>query len=135
MTGLRLPVSVKGVILAGGRAVLLKNDRDEWELPGGRLEPGETPEACLAREIQEELNLRAEVEEILDSWVYEVLPGQHVFIVTYGCFVEDFVGMRHGDEHRDVGLFASEEMENMEAPLGYKSSVLAWTGHPMNRDR
>ena len=43
------PVSVKGVCLVGGEVVLLKNERDEWELPGGRLEAGEEPAGCLAR--------------------------------------------------------------------------------------
>jgi hypothetical protein len=32
-------VSVKGVIVRAGRVLLLKNERDEWELPGGRIEP------------------------------------------------------------------------------------------------
>jgi ADP-ribose pyrophosphatase YjhB (NUDIX family) len=39
----RLPVSVKGVVLDdGGKAALLENERGEWELPGGRLEAGES---------------------------------------------------------------------------------------------
>lgn len=33
--GPRYPVSIKGVVFVGKRAVLLKNERDEWELPGG----------------------------------------------------------------------------------------------------
>ncbi|GGV69942.1 hypothetical protein GCM10010277_80480 [Streptomyces longisporoflavus] len=50
------PVSVKGVALdARGRVLLLKNERGEWELPGGRLEPEDAaPEATVAREISEE---------------------------------------------------------------------------------
>jgi ADP-ribose pyrophosphatase YjhB (NUDIX family) len=48
------PVSVKGVVVRDGRVLLLRNDRAEWELPGGRLEPGETPPQCVVREIAEE---------------------------------------------------------------------------------
>ena len=36
------------------RVALLRNERGEWELPGGKLERGESPEHCLVREIQEE---------------------------------------------------------------------------------
>ncbi|MFC8246941.1 NUDIX domain-containing protein [Streptomyces chartreusis] len=47
------PVSVKGVALDGHRrVVVLKNEREEWELPGGRLEPSDgTPELAVEREI------------------------------------------------------------------------------------
>jgi len=36
-----------------------------WEFPGGKCEPGETPEACLVREIREELALEASLGELL----------------------------------------------------------------------
>lgn len=131
----RFPVSVKGVVVAEGRAVLLRNDRGEWELPGGRLEVGESPEECVEREIREELNLCVEAGPALGAWVYEVLPGEHVLIVTYGCLAEDFTGMRHSEEHEALGLFTPDELEHANAPEGYKSAVRVWSGRLINRSR
>ena len=48
------PVSVKGVAVRDGRALLLENERAEWELPGGKLELGEDPPECVVREIAED---------------------------------------------------------------------------------
>ncbi|MGK5543530.1 NUDIX domain-containing protein [Streptomyces sp. URMC 127] len=55
------PVSVKGVALdAAGRVLLLHNERDEWELPGGRLEPTDpSPEHTVEREFEEETGWRS----------------------------------------------------------------------------
>jgi 8-oxo-dGTP pyrophosphatase MutT (NUDIX family) len=63
-------VPVKGVVVRGGRVLLLCNERQEWELPGGRLEPGETPPQCVAREIAEETGWVVDTGPILDSWMY-----------------------------------------------------------------
>lgn len=49
------PVSIKGVVLdSHERVLLLHNERDEWELPGGHLELGEEAQRCVVREIEEE---------------------------------------------------------------------------------
>src|SRR5262249_48349469 len=79
------PVSVKGVLFIDGKIPLLKNERNEWELPGGRLENGEDPPSCVSREIEEELGLSATPRIILDSWNFQVIPGRWVLIITYLC--------------------------------------------------
>jgi ADP-ribose pyrophosphatase YjhB (NUDIX family) len=120
------PVSVKGVMLEAGRVVLLENERGEWELPGGRLEPGEAPEACLAREFAEEVGVEVTVKAILDSWVYEVLPQRHVAIVTYGVARLGQGRLRVSGEHRRLGLFALGEIDALPMPEGYRRSIRAW---------
>ena len=82
---MNFPVSIKGVLVEAGRVVLLENERDEWELPGGRLEPGEAPMTCLVREFAEELGAVVVVASIIDCWVYEVLPQREVVIITSVC--------------------------------------------------
>ncbi|WP_106400224.1 NUDIX hydrolase [Actinocorallia populi] len=122
------PVSVKGVVLdAKGRVLLLRNERREWELPGGRLEDAETPEECVVREISEESGWTAEAGPLLDVWVYEPLPGAKVLIVTYGCRLpEAAAAPRLSHEHAEIGLFEAEEIEDLVMPEGYKESIRAW---------
>ncbi|MFE6777130.1 NUDIX domain-containing protein [Streptomyces sp. NPDC057702] len=127
------PVSVKGVTLDGrGRVLLLRNDRAEWELPGGRLEPDDpTPEATVAREISEEAGWSVRVGPLLDVWIYQplptTLPERRVVIVTYGCDVltpDTEPVLSH--EHQEVGLFTADEVPELTMPDGYKRSIAAW---------
>src|SRR5688572_2329282 len=120
------PVSVKGVFCTpDGQIVLLKNERNEWELPGGRLEDGEAPPACLAREIEEELGVRVSVGAALDSYLFEVVPGKQVFIVTYVCTLEGGFAPVLSHEHQEVGLFAPDALPP-ELPDGYRRSIAGW---------
>jgi 8-oxo-dGTP pyrophosphatase MutT (NUDIX family) len=120
------PVSVKGVCLVGGEVVLLKNARDEWELPGGRLEAGEEPAGCLAREIQEELDLTAIVGPLLDCWRYQVLPGKEVLIVTFGILPLAHRELRLSEEHKELGRFSPDAVGGLNMPEGYRRSIREW---------
>lgn len=129
----RFPVSIKGVVLVAGRVVLLRNERDEWELPGGKLEPGEDPVSCVRREIREELSLDVGVEEILDCWVYDIQGRVEVLVVTYGCaFQGGHVTLSH--EHKEVGLFEPEEVEGLPMPEGYRRSIRRWASSVAGRE-
>jgi 8-oxo-dGTP pyrophosphatase MutT (NUDIX family) len=122
----RFPVSVKGVVIIDSRVALLKNSRDEWELPGGKLELGETPPVCLAREVSEELSVSVKVGPILDSWVYHIAEGVDVLVVTYGCHPDSSARPVHSDEHQALGLFSLDEVDQLNMPQGYKNSVIEW---------
>jgi 8-oxo-dGTP pyrophosphatase MutT (NUDIX family) len=121
------PVSIKGVVVIDGKVLLLKNERAEWEPPGGRIELGETPEQCVAREIAEETNLTVTTGPILDSWMYYIaVADKHVLIVTYGCYpIGDAVPVV-SHEHKEIGLFAPEDVPELPMPDGYQRSVATW---------
>ncbi len=127
MTADRFPVSVKGVVFGGARVVLLRNERDEWELPGGKLEPGESPEVCLVREIREELGLCVTPGPVLDVWVYRIAAGADVLVVTYGCYAEPLAGVTCSAEHRAVELFGLDEIARLPMPEGYRKSIREWS--------
>jgi 8-oxo-dGTP pyrophosphatase MutT (NUDIX family) len=128
----RLPVSVKGVVIHEQRVLLAFNDRQEWELPGGRLEVGETPEACVAREIEEETSWQVKVadDRPLDVWIYqplpETLPDRRVLIVTYGCVAISTGDLVASHEHGDVALIPLVDLEGLRLPEGYRQSITNW---------
>ncbi len=123
------PVSVKGVVPVAGGVMLLENERREWEPPGGRLEEDETPERCLTREVLEETGLEVSVGPLLDAWVYEVLPGSRVLILSYGCRVTDdgYAQPTKSIEHSALGVFGLREVERLNMPERYLRAIRQWS--------
>ena len=123
----RFPVSVKGIVVRDDAVVLVHNRRDEWELPGGKLEVGETPEGCVAREIEEELQLDVETAALVDSWVYTIAAGTHVLVLTYGCTERAERTAVLSDEHTRFAWIALADVAGLRMPDGYKTSIARWT--------
>ncbi len=62
--------------------------KDWWEFPGGKMEPGETPEVALQREIREKLATEIFVESLLTTVNYDY-PNFHLTMHCYLCKVKN----------------------------------------------
>lgn len=85
-----LPLIVTAAIIShDGRILLTQRKPDApypllWEFPGGKLEPEEHPEACIVREVREELAMEVAVEGIYEV-VYHRYPERPVMVLAYLC--------------------------------------------------
>ena len=120
------PTSVKGVLLVDGQVLLVKNPRDEWELPGGRVDDGENHSQTLSREFAEELSIKVVMRAPIDSYLFEVIPGRHVFIVTYGCSLVGDFQPTLSHEHSEHCLWPVERLSELQLPIGYRRSIEKW---------
>jgi len=77
-----------GVVVRDGRVALVHRPRyDDWTLPKGKLDPGESFEQAAVREVEEETGLRCRIERPLGESRYRALAGPKVvrwFLMTCG---------------------------------------------------
>ena len=81
-----------------------------WELPGGKVDPGESPEDAVVREIAEELGCRVRVEGWLDG---EQPIGTTHTLRAARCILTD--GEPHpGDDHDELRWLTQEQLDEVD---------------------
>ena len=94
---------------------------------------GENHAQTLAREFAEELALDVRISRHIDSYLFEVIPGRHVFIVTYGCTLAGQFDPGLSDEHTDHCLWPVEHLSELNLPIGYRRSIEVWSECDLTR--
>ncbi|UUN28972.1 (deoxy)nucleoside triphosphate pyrophosphohydrolase [Streptomyces sp. FIT100] len=108
-------VVVAGAVYDQGRLLAARRSAPPalaggWELPGGKLEPGETPEQALVRELREELGVEAEpVERVPGEW--PLGPGYVLQVWTARLVSGE---PRPLEDHDELRWLAADELDSVE---------------------
>ena len=129
-----VPISVKGIVFEGEKVWLRKNERNEWELPGGKLEEGEQPEQTVVREMAEELGFVVLPIDVVHTHLYTIhssIDESHgVLVISYVCNLIKKNGECELEGEAGTGQFKDfslAEVQDLEMPDFYKEAILkAW---------
>lgn len=107
---------VAAIIVSEGKILATQRGygeyKDGWEFPGGKIEPGESPEAALVREISEELDASIEVGEHLITVEHDYSD----FHLTMQCFFATLKDDSHVKllEHEASRWLTYDELDDVD---------------------
>ena len=85
--------------------------KDWWEFPGGKMEPGETPEEALKREIREELSTEISIDKCLCTGEHDY-PTFHLTMHCYVCSL--LTASLHLNEHEAARWLKRDELDSIK---------------------
>lgn len=131
------PLAVSAAIVKEGRFLLVKRARAPaaglFAFPGGRVEPGETPEEAVRRELTEETGVEAGTLRFLRELAIGDEAGSGAILFRLRVFHGAHAGgeARAGDDAAEAGWFTTEEMRALpmtETTLAIAEEIWAATG-------
>lgn len=109
-------IEVVGAVIRKGNLIFATQRgygefKDGWEFPGGKIEPGETPEEAIRREIKEELEASIHVDSYLTTIEYDY-PAFHLSMRLYLCHLEN----PHLEllEHENARWVKKDELDGLD---------------------
>jgi len=118
----KFPVSIKAIITDDNKILCLKNERKEWDFPGGKINFNEGIEECLKREVIEETNLDIKNLKILKplNLKFNDVP---VFVLVYSAEISCDSSISINYEHSEYNFFSKSEIRNLNMPQDFKDLV------------
>ncbi len=111
------PLLVACGILRQGERILALRRKDgselggKWEFPGGKIEPGETPQRCLERELKEELDLQVTIGKALQP-VRHTYPHRTIILYPYICSAQSAIEIMK--DHDDLIWGIPEHLRTLD---------------------
>ena len=118
----KFPISIKAIIIDDNKVLCLKNERNEWDFAGGKINFNEDAEECLKREVMQETNLNIKNLNILKplNLKFNDVP---VFVLLYSAEISCVSSISVSYEHSDYNFFSKSEIMNLNIPEDYKNII------------
>ena len=118
----KFPVSLKAIIVDNNKVLCLKNERNEWDFPGGKINFNEDVEESLIREVKEEVKIVIDNLNILKSFnlSFNEVP---VFVVVYSANISCDSSIALSYDHSEYNFFSKLEIKDLNMPQEYKNLI------------
>ena len=118
----KFPISIKAIIVDNNRILCLKNERNEWDFPGGKINFNEGVEESLKREVKEETNFNIKNLNILKPLNLK-FNDVSVFVLLYSAEISCDSPIIISYEHSEYNFFSKSEIKNLNMPQDYKNLI------------